>query len=391
MEPLRVLELYSGIGGMHHALRESGVPAHVVAAIDVNTVANEVYKYNFPHTPIMAKTIEGITLEEFDRLSFNMILMSPPCQPFTRIGLQGDKTDPRTNSFLYILDILPRLQKLPKYIVLENVKGFEVSSTRDLLIQTVVNCGFQYQEFLLSPTSLGIPNSRLRYFLIAKLQSEPLPFQVPGQIFMEFPKIEPENSQKCEIDMEEKIEEKEMEKNSCRDDNTQCSGKEAILFKLETTRELDRKQQQDSDLSVQMLEDFLEHDIDVNKYFLPPKLLQRYALLLDIVRPSCRRSMCFTKGYGNYVEGTGSVLQTAEDVQIEDIYKSLSNLSEEDKIKKLLMLKMRYFTPKEIANLLGFPPAFGFPEKITMKQSYHLLGNSLNVHIVAKLIKILCE
>lgn len=130
MEPLRVLELYSGIGGMHHALRESRVPAHVVAAIDVSTVANEVYKHNFPHTHLLAKTIEGISLEEFDKLSFNMILMSPPCQPFTRIGLQGDMSDRRTNSFLYILDILPRLQKLPKYILLENVKGFEVSSTR---------------------------------------------------------------------------------------------------------------------------------------------------------------------------------------------------------------------------------------------------------------------
>ncbi|XP_023557933.1 tRNA (cytosine(38)-C(5))-methyltransferase-like isoform X3 [Octodon degus] len=257
MVPLRVLELYNGIGGMHHALRESCIPAQVVAAIDVNTVANEVYKYNFPHTPLLAKTIEGITLEEFDKLSFNMILMSPPCQPFTRIGLQGDMTDRRTNSFLHILDILPRLQKLPKYILLENVKGFEISSTRDLLIETIENCGFQYQEFLLSPTALGIPNSRLRYFLITRLQSEPLPFHAPGQI--------------------------------------------------------------------------------------------------------------------------------------ETIYKSLTSLPEEEQITKLSMLKLRCFTPKEIANLLGFPPEFGFPKKITTKQCYCLLGNSLNVHVVAKLIKILYE
>ncbi|KAM9230177.1 tRNA (cytosine(38)-C(5))-methyltransferase [Dugong dugon] len=391
MEPLRVLELYSGIGGMHQALRESHVPAQVVAAIDVNTVANEVYKYNFPHTLLLAKTIEGITLEEFDRLSFNMILMSPPCQPFTRIGLQGDKTDPRTSSFLYILDILPRLQKLPKYILLENVKGFEVSSTRDLLIQTIENCGFQYQEFLLSPTSLGIPNSRLRYFLIAKLQSEPLPFQAPGQVLTEFPKTGSENPQKHAIDAEKNTEEKKIEPSICLDGSTQCYGKETILFKLETPKEIDRKHQQNSDLSVQMLKDFLEHDIDINQYFLPPKLLQRYALILDIVKPTCRRSTCFTKGYGRFIEGTGSVLQTAEDVQIENIYKSISNLSEEEKITKLLTLKLRYFTPKEIANLLGFPPQFGFPEMVTVKQRYCLLGNSLNVHIVAKLIKILYQ
>ncbi|XP_009198077.1 tRNA (cytosine(38)-C(5))-methyltransferase isoform X3 [Papio anubis] len=367
MEPLRVLELYSGVGGMHHALRESCIPAQVVAAIDVNTVANEVYKYNFPHTQLLAKTIEGITLEEFDRLSFDMILMSPPCQPFTR------------------------LQKLPKYILLENVKGFEVSSTRDLFIQTIENCGFQYQEFLLSPTSLGIPNSRLRYFLIAKLQSEPLPFQAPGQVLMQFPKIESVHPQKDTMDVENKIQEKNIEPNISFDSSTQCSGKDAILFKLETAEEIHRKNQQDSDLSVKMLKDFLEDDTDMNQYLLPPKSLLRYALLLDIVQPTCRRSVCFTKGYGSYIEGTGSVLQTAEDVQIENIYKSLTKLSQEEQITKLLMLKLRYFTPKEIANLLGFPPEFGFPENITVKQRYRLLGNSLNVHVVAKLIKILCE
>nr|XP_005564785.2 tRNA (cytosine(38)-C(5))-methyltransferase isoform X3 [Macaca fascicularis] len=367
MEPLRVLELYSGVGGMHHALRESCIPAQVVAAVDVNTVANEVYKYNFPHTQLLAKTIEGITLEEFDRLSFDMILMSPPCQPFTR------------------------LQKLPKYILLENVKGFEVSSTRDLLIQTIENCGFQYQEFLLSPTSLGIPNSRLRYFLIAKLQSQPLPFQAPGQVLMQFPKIESVHPQKYTMDVENKIQEKNIEPNISFDSSTQGSGKDAILFKLETAEEIHRKNQQDSDLSVKMLKDFLEDDTDMNQYLLPPKSLLRYALLLDIVQPTCRRSVCFTKGYGSYIEGTGSVLQTAEDVQIENIYKSLTKLSQEEQITKLLMLKLRYFTPKEIANLLGFPPEFGFPEKITVKQRYRLLGNSLNVHVVAKLIKILCE
>ncbi|XP_023557932.1 tRNA (cytosine(38)-C(5))-methyltransferase-like isoform X2 [Octodon degus] len=313
MVPLRVLELYNGIGGMHHALRESCIPAQVVAAIDVNTVANEVYKYNFPHTPLLAKTIEGITLEEFDKLSFNMILMSPPCQPFTRIGLQGDMTDRRTNSFLHILDILPR----------------------DLLIETIENCGFQYQEFLLSPTALGIPNSRLRYFLITRLQSEPLPFHAPGQVLMDFPKIESEQPQKHSIGAENRSDVKQIEPNTCFD-SPQCSAK-------------------------------------------------------DIVKPACRRSMCFTKGYGSYVEGTGSVLQTAEDVQIETIYKSLTSLPEEEQITKLSMLKLRCFTPKEIANLLGFPPEFGFPKKITTKQCYCLLGNSLNVHVVAKLIKILYE
>ncbi|OBS67685.1 hypothetical protein A6R68_03774, partial [Neotoma lepida] len=182
-------------------------------------------------------------------------------------------TDPRTNSFLYILDILPR----------------------GLLIRTIEACGFQHQEFLLSPSFLGIPNSRLRYFLIAKLQSEPFPFQTPGQILMEFPEIATIRSQNYAVVAEDKLRVKRTEPNICFDSSsTQCSGQDTILFKLETAEEIDRKLQQDSDLSVQMLKDFLEDD-DTNQYFLPPKLLLRYALLLDIVKPTSRRSMCFTK------------------------------------------------------------------------------------------------
>ncbi|XP_005153012.1 tRNA (cytosine(38)-C(5))-methyltransferase isoform X1 [Melopsittacus undulatus] len=398
MAPLRVLELYSGIGGMHQALKESCASAEVVAAVDVNPLANEVYKYNFPSTPLWAKTIEGITLREFDRLYFDMILMSPPCQPFTRIGLQGDISDPRTKSFLYILDILPRLQKLPKYILLENVKGFECSSARNELLQTLATCGFTHQEFLLSPTCLGIPNSRLRYFLIAKLHQEPFFFQAPGQILTRFPDKDLEDLLKDKV--ADKVGEAcsslcSEEKNLDPNIGPSCSSKKslpkgAFLFKLETVEEMERKYDQDNDSSIQMLKAFLEEENEeMSQYFIPPKFLLRYAFLLDIVKPTCRRSTCFTKGYGHYVEGTGSVLQTALDVQLESVFKHIEELPEEEKLMKLSTLKLRYFTPREIANLHGFPSEFGFPDKVTVKQCYRLLGNSLNVHVVAKLISIL--
>ncbi|KAM6422156.1 tRNA (cytosine(38)-C(5))-methyltransferase isoform 2-T2 [Rhynochetos jubatus] len=366
MAPLRVLELYSGIGGMHQALKESCTSAEVVAAVDVNTLANEVYKHNFPSTPLWAKTIEGITLKEFDRLSFDMILMSPPCQPFTRTGLQGDVSDPRTKSFLYILDILPRLQKPPKYLLLENVKGFESSAARDELLRTLETCGFKYQEFLLSPTCLGVPNSRLRYFLIAKLHQEPFSFQAPGQILTRFPDQDLEDLFKDKITggVGEANSSRRQEKNLDLNIGPDCSSKKslpkgAFLFKLETVEELERKHGQDNDSSIQMLKDFLEEDNEeMSQYFLPPKALLRYAFLLDIVKPTCRRSTCFTKGYGHYVEGTGSVLQTALDVQLESVFKHIEELPEEEKLIKLSTLKLRYFTPREIANLHGFPLEF---------------------------------
>lgn len=377
MEPLRVLELYSGIGGMHYALKESSVPAEVVAAVDVNTTANEIYKHNFPNTPLLPKTIEGMTLQDFDKLNFDVILMSPPCQPFTRIGLQGDVADPRTKSFLYILELLPRLSKRPRFILLENVKGFETSAARDALLKTLRECDYSFQEFLISPSSLGIPNSRLRYFLIAKRPPGSFSFPTSAEIMEGFPMSESPDSLTVPHNHPTSSE-SEREKSG------------AIIFKLETEQDLERKRIQDSQESVRRLQDFLQEDEeDMDQYLLSSKTLLRYALLMDVVQPSSRRSVCFTKGYGHYVEGTGSVLQSCVDVELERVFKNLELLSEEDRLKQLLQLKLRYFTAREIANLMGFPDDFTFPKHISVKQQYRVLGNSLNVHVVSHLIRLM--
>jgi len=56
----------------------------------------------------------------------------------------------------------------PAYIFVENVKGFEDSATHDIFIQHLQDSGYIYQEFLLTPLQFGIPNSRLRYYCMAK-------------------------------------------------------------------------------------------------------------------------------------------------------------------------------------------------------------------------------
>ncbi|TWW71478.1 tRNA (cytosine(38)-C(5))-methyltransferase [Takifugu flavidus] len=93
--------------------------------------------------------------------------------------------------------------------------------------------------------------------------------------------------------------------------------------------------------------------------------------------------------YRKYVEGTGSVLQCCLDTSVEDVFPSLDQCSEEEKVQRLLDLKLRYFTPREVANLMGFPQSFTFPESVSTKQQYRLLGNSLNVVVVAKLLQLL--
>lgn len=61
----------------------------------------------------------------------------------------------------------------------------------------------------------------------------------------------------------------------------------------------------------------------------------------------------------------------------------------ESAFEVLMPLKLRYFTPREVANLMGFPPEFSIPSDVTLRQSYKVLGNSLNVYVVSVLLKYL--
>lgn len=106
---------------------------------------------------------------------------------------------------------------------------------------------------------------------------------------------------------------------------------------------------------------------------------------------------CFNK-YGHYMEGAGSIIQMSTD--IEAVRKAIELKSEalkktnnkswgEREISIIRNLNLRYFTPREIANLLCFPSTFSFPDDVSTIQSYRVLGNSLNVHVVSVLLRLL--
>jgi len=68
------------------------------------------------------------------------------------------------------------------YILTTNL-GFETSEARGLLTTTLCQIGFTFQEFLINPTEMGIPNSRLRYYLIGKRQPEKFAFETQDEIY----------------------------------------------------------------------------------------------------------------------------------------------------------------------------------------------------------------
>lgn len=70
---------------------------------------------------------------------------------------------------------------------------------------------------------------------------------------------------------------------------------------------------------------------------------------------------------------------------------AFKGVDEDRQLELLRTLKLRYFSPREVSNLMGFPQEFTFPDASTIKQKYRTLGNSINVKLVSELMRYLMK
>lgn len=158
---MRVLELFSGLGGWRHALRSRGT---VVAAYDVSEAANATYALNHGDQP-KARELATVPLAEVAAHGADTWLMSPPCQPFCRMGNHEGLEDRRSRAFRHLMDLFEKAP--PDHLVLENVDGFLGSDAHALLSERTRAEGMHQLEFRACPSRFGLPNRRSRAFIVA--------------------------------------------------------------------------------------------------------------------------------------------------------------------------------------------------------------------------------
>lgn len=359
-EQWRILEFYSGIGGMRYSLMRAGIHGEVVEAFEINDRANDVYEHNFGHRPFQGN-IQSLSAAELDKYAAHAWLLSPPCQPYTRQGLQKDSADARASSFIRILELIPQMLHPPIMLFVENVVGFEISDTHKHMIAIFAKTCFVTQEYILSPLQFTIPYSRPRYFCLAK--RKPLCFKNPYLNYQLLHRFTPFAALEDNAVMSgcppEKVEE-------------ECYVSCQPISNFLETRPLMVFEQDYHDKEVKRSGDFFE------KYAVPHSLIERWGSAMDVVYPWSKRCCCFTKSYFRYVKGTGSLLATYENVEDE--------AGKSNEICFMKTLGLRYFTPVEVANFHSFPSDFSFPEHITIRQKFALLGNSLSIAVVAPLL-----
>lgn len=179
---MRVLELFSGLGGWRYALGGRG---RVVAAFDVSEAVNATYALNQGDVP-KARELAAVPLAELATHGADTWLMSPPCQPFCRMGNHQGLEDRRSAAFLHLMEIFR--QAPPDHLVLENVEGFLGSDAHALLSELIHSKGMHQLDLRACPSRFGLPNQRPRVFIVASrkpLKALPQP-QLPPRPIADF-------------------------------------------------------------------------------------------------------------------------------------------------------------------------------------------------------------
>ena len=348
-----ILEFFSGIGGLHFAVRRADVPHRLACAFDLDDAAVRTYRHNMPGTRVSTQSIISLKSDDLRRFLADCWLLSPPCQPHTRQGLQLGDADSRSSPLTQLINLLEGCEAglLPDSLLCENVVGFESSATRHRFHAVLVGRGYRVREFWASPVHFGVPNQRTRYFLLASRRGE---LDAPPPAHLAPLLLDPEALEAA------------------------CQSGAAVEPPRGAVAD-------DVQRACAPLADYLCEDDggDSGSCAVSEHVLERYGAAMDVVSRWSRRSTCFTKNYSRYLKGAGSVL-----AHFADATTAAAPLADKS-LGTLRALTPRFFTPREIANLHGFPPEFGFPPTVGRKKQYELLGNSLSVHVLAELLRYL--
>jgi DNA (cytosine-5)-methyltransferase 1 len=165
---MKVLDLFSGIGGFSLGLHRAGM--ETVAFCEIELYPQAVLRKNFPGVPIYddvrTVTAERLRADGIDRI--DLVCGGFPCQPFSVAGKQQGKDDHR-HLWPEMLRIVQEFQ--PAWVIGENVAGF-VEMALDDVSADLENAGYEVQSFVIPACAADAPHRRDRCWIVAHARRE---------------------------------------------------------------------------------------------------------------------------------------------------------------------------------------------------------------------------
>jgi DNA (cytosine-5)-methyltransferase 1 len=358
---IKVLDLFSGIGGFHLGLERAGFEVESYFS-EIDKYAIDVYSNNFKNATYVG-SVTDVRSEQLPRI--NAITFGSPCQDFSlagkRKGLDGERSSLITEAIRLIEECRP------SFFIWENVKGTFSSNNREdfaAILQAFTNIGGYRLEWQLLNTKWFLPQNRERIYLVGYLGGGS-----GGQVFPIGENDQPFNRT---IGTEERESERMQTSHSRtikRNIGNMGSDDTYIKVKSATSKGYEEANEGDSiNLSV------------------PTSKTRRGRVGKGVAQTLDTKCDQAVIGYTR--DAKGNVTNRSLKDECNTLHSSSGQGGNTDQFIK--QGRIRRLTPIECERLQGFPDnwtKYGKEKEISDSQRYKMCGNAVTVDVVAEVAK----
>ena len=177
MSHFKMIDLFSGAGGLSEGLREAGFTS--IYANEVMRCYAGTYAQNHPEAIVDQCDIRSLDVKAVRALlglkvgELDLIAGGPPCQGFSINAPKRSSEDERNHLFRSYLDFVEEFR--PRAVLIENVPGlvsFENGQTLQAILTALDEIDYQADVKILYAPHYGVPQTRWRTVILALRDSE---------------------------------------------------------------------------------------------------------------------------------------------------------------------------------------------------------------------------
>ena len=162
MEQIKVVDLFSGAGGMALGFEHEGFNTILLNDIDKNSI--NTLKLNRPHWNAQLADIKIIDFTSY--FGVDIVCGGFPCQPFSYAGNKLGLEDARGTVFFEFARAIKEIQ--PKVFIGENVTGLlthDKGKTLTTILTILTNLGYKVKHEILNAYDFNTPQNRKRIII----------------------------------------------------------------------------------------------------------------------------------------------------------------------------------------------------------------------------------
>lgn len=184
MSKLRVLDLFSGIGGFSLGLERAG-GFETVAFCEIESFPRKVLARHWPEVPCYEDVtkLTGDILAR-DGIAVDVITGGFPCQDISTAGKQaGMGAGTRSGLWSEIVRLIGELR--PRYVIVENVAALLAGPSEKRggwfgrILGDLAECGYDAEWENIPAAALGAPHRRERVWVVAYTKRDEQPWEKP--------------------------------------------------------------------------------------------------------------------------------------------------------------------------------------------------------------------